>query len=463
VPERDLSLRGVDSVSALAIDLYQLTMAQAYLREGLLSPAVFSLHYRTLPPTRNYVLACGLDDALAYLESLRFGIADIDVLARLGGFRDDFLRWLESFRFSGSVWAMPEGTPVFPEEPLLEVEASLPEAQLVETVVMNQVHLQSVLAAKAARVVTAAAGRPVIDFGMRRAHGLDAAAKAVRAFYIAGVDATSNVAAGHRYGVPVTGTMAHSYVQAHDDEEDAFRELVALYPDTVLLVDTYDTLDGVRRVIEVARSLGADFRVRGIRLDSGDLGALARAARALLDAAGLSRVRIVASGGLDENEIASLLGQGAPIDSFGVGTSMGASSDAPTLDMAYKLTAYAGEGRLKLSPGKRVLPGRKQVFRRDGGGLAEGDVLARADETVGGRPLLELVMAAGERTGAGRVSLAQAREHARAETARLPARIRSLKPARPPYPVAISAGLEALAAETAATVTRARNPSPRST
>jgi nicotinate phosphoribosyltransferase len=299
VPERDLSLRGVDSVSALAIDLYQLTMAQAYLREGLLSPAVFSLHYRTLPPTRNYVLACGLDDALAYLESLRFGIADIDVLARLGGFRDDFLRWLESFRFSGSVWAMPEGTPVFPEEPLLEVEASLPEAQLVETVVMNQVHLQSVLAAKAARVVTAAAGRPVIDFGMRRAHGLDAAAKAVRAFYIAGVDATSNVAAGHRYGVPVTGTMAHSYVQAHDDEEDAFRELVALYPDTVLLVDTYDTLDGVRRVIEVARSLGADFRVRGIRLDSGDLGALARAARALLDAAGLSRFRIVASGGLD--------------------------------------------------------------------------------------------------------------------------------------------------------------------
>ena len=256
MPERRAPARSAEPRSALAIDLYQLTMAQAYLREGLLEPAVFSLHYRTLPPTRNYVLACGLDDALSYLESLRFTAADLDALARLGGFGDDFLRWLETFRFRGSVWAMPEGTPAFPDEPLLEIEASLPEAQLVETVVMNQVHLQSVLASKAARVVTAAAGRSVIDFGMRRMHGLDAAAKGVRAFYVAGVDATSNVDAGVRYGVPVTGTMAHSYVQAHDDEASAFRELAALYPDTVLLVDTYDTLEGVRKVIELARSLG---------------------------------------------------------------------------------------------------------------------------------------------------------------------------------------------------------------
>jgi nicotinate phosphoribosyltransferase len=314
---------------------------------------------------------------------------------------------------------------------------------------MNQVHLQSVLASKAARVVAAAGGRPVIDFGMRRIHGLDAAAKAVRAFYVAGVEATSNVAAGARYGVPVTGTMAHSYVQAHDEEATAFRELVALYPDTVLLVDTYDTLDGVRKVIDLARSLGADFRVRGIRLDSGDLVSLARGARDLLDAAGLSQVRIVASGGLDENEIAGLLADGAPIDSFGVGTRMGASSDAPTLDMAYKLTAYAGRGRLKLSPGKRVLPGRKQVFRRERGGYADGDVLARADETAAGRPLLALMMQGGERTGAGRVTLAEARDRARDETARLPPRLRALARAEPPYPVSISDGLLALEAELA--------------
>jgi nicotinate phosphoribosyltransferase len=451
VPER--SRGNAESVSALAIDLYQLTMAQAYLREGLTAPAVFSLHYRTLPPTRNYVLACGLDDALAYLESLRFTAADLDALSAppthpaAPRFRDEFLRWLETFRFTGSVWAMPEGTPVFPGEPLLEIEAPLPQAQMVETVVMNQVHLQSVLASKAARVVAAAAGRPVIDFGMRRIHGLDAAAKAVRAFYIAGIDATSNVAAGDRYGVPVSGTMAHSYVQAHDDEASAFREWTALYPDTVLLVDTYDTLDGVRRVIDLARSLGADFRVRGIRLDSGDLAALARRARDLLDAAGLSQVRVVASGGLDENEIAALLAQEAPIDSFGVGTRMGASSDAPTLDMAYKLTAYAGRGRLKLSPGKRILPGRKQVFRRERAGEASGDILARADEVASGRPLLSLVMEGGVRTAAGRVSLAEARERARDETARLAPRLRALERAEPPYKVAISEALLALEAE----------------
>ena len=445
--ERSHQTRDAEKVPALAIDLYQLTMAQAYLREELLDRAVFSLYFRTMPATRNFVLACGLEDALSYLETLRFEAPDLDVLSRWGGFRDDFLRWLESFRFGGSVWAVPEGTPVFPDEPLLEIEASLPEAQLVETLVMNQVHLQSVLASKAARVVEAAAGRPVIDFGMRRMHGLDAAAKAVRAFYIAGVDATSNVAAGNRYGVPISGTMAHSYVQAHDDEATAFREMAALYPETVLLVDAYDTLAGVRHVIDLARKLGSDFRVRGIRLDSGDLVALSRGARALLDEAGLERVRIIVSGGLDEIEIAALLAQGAPIDSFGVGTQMGASADAPTLDMAYKLTSYGGRGRLKLSSGKRMLPGRKQVFRRErevaterGASRVEavGDVIARADETIEGRPLLDLVMAAGERTAAGRVPLAEARARARDEIALLPAAIRAIEPAHPGYPAAIS-------------------------
>jgi nicotinate phosphoribosyltransferase len=294
----------------------------------------------------------------------------------------------------------------------------------------------------------------VIDFGMRRIHGTDAAIKAVRAFWIAGVGATSNVAAGLHYGVPVTGTMAHSYVQAHHGELEAFRAMAALYPETVLLVDTYDTIRGVHRVVELARELGDDFRVSAVRLDSGDLGELARRSRAILDGAGLERVRIVASGGLDEDRIAALVAARAPIDAYGVGTRMGASADAPTLDMAYKLTAYAGRSRLKLSPGKRVLPGPKQVFRRERDGVAQGDVLACAGERIDGRPLLELVMRGGERTAAGRVPLAAARERAREETARLPERLRGLAPAEPPYPVAISERLRALQAEVSAEIDR---------
>jgi nicotinate phosphoribosyltransferase len=321
---------------------------------------------------------------------------------------------------------------------------------------MNQVHFQSVLASKAARVVEAAAGRQVVDFGMRRIHGFDAAWKAVRAFYIAGVDATSNVAAGLHYGVPLAGTMAHSYVQSHDDEAAAFRELQALYPETILLVDTYDTLDGVRKVVELARAIGPAFRVRGIRLDSGDLVELARASREILDAGGLERVLIIASGALDETKIATLIARGAPIDSFGVGTRMATSSDAPTLDMAYKLTAYAGRGRLKLSPGKRILPGRKQVFRRERRGVAQGDVIARAQERLTGRPLLVPVMQNGERTPAGRGLLSEARARARDEIARLPERLRGLGRAEPGYPVAVSEGLLALEAEVAERAETAR-------
>jgi nicotinate phosphoribosyltransferase len=443
VPEPRAPAPTPEPLAPLLVDLYQLTMAQAYLRAALVDRAVFSLFFRSLPRSRNYVLACGLDDALSYLETLRFGAADLDLLASLGGFDDGFLRWLERFRFSGDVRAMPEGTPVFPEEPLLEVEAALPDAQIVETLLMNQVHLQSVLASKAARVVEAAAGRPVVDFGMRRMHGADAAWKSVRAFRIAGVAATSNVAAGLRYGVPVTGTMAHSFVQAHDDELDAFRSITAIYPETVLLVDTYDTIAGVERVIELARELGDGFRVRGIRLDSGDLDRLSRRSRRLLDAAGLERVQIVASGGLDETSIAALVAAGAPIDSFGVGTRMGASADAPTLDLAYKLVAYAGRGRFKLSPGKRLLPGPKQVFRTEEGGAATLDVVAGAGERLGGRPLLVPVMERGARTAAGRASPEECRARARDEIARLPPPVRGLAPADPAYPVTISPSLQA--------------------
>lgn len=449
-----------DADAALLTDLYELTMVQAYWREGLTGEAVFDLYYRTLPPGRSFLLACGLEDVLRYLERLAFGRTALDYLAGLGLFQEEFLRWLEDLRFTGAVRALPEGTPVFPEEPLLEIVAPLPVAQLAESFVMNQVHLATVLASKAARVVAAAAGRSVVDFGLRRMHGTDAAIKGARAFYVAGVAATSNVFAGRAYGIPVTGTMAHAYVQAHDDEMEAFRAFTALYPDTTLLVDTYDTLAGVRKVVALARERGDDFRVRAIRLDSGDLGKLARGAREILDAAGLSRVEIFASGSLDEDAIADLVAAGAPIDGFGVGTRMGASRDAPTLDMVYKLTAYAGEGRLKLSPGKRILPGEKQVFRREEGGVAAGDTIARAGERAPGRPLLVPVMANGDRLPAGRESLAAARERAREEIARLPPRLRALAPAEPPYPVAVSAGLSSHQAEVAARIEAALAPSP---
>jgi nicotinate phosphoribosyltransferase len=426
---------------ALFTDLYELTMLQAYVEQGMHEEATFSLFVRRLPSRRHYLLACGLDDVLRYLEELRFTRDDLDWLASLGQFGDRFLRWLEGFRFTGEVRGVPEGTPVFANEPILEITAPLPAAQVIETYVMNQVHLQTVLASKASRVVSAAAGRTVVDFGPRRMHGIDAALKAARAFHIAGVAATSNVLAGRIYGVPVSGTMAHSYVQAAVDEMAAFRNFARLYPETVLLVDTYDTLDGVRKVVALARELGEAFRVRAIRLDSGDLGELAFRSRAILDEAGLERVEIFASGSLDEDRIAELVAAGAPITGFGVGTAMGTSDDAPALDIAYKLCAYAGRGRLKLSSGKPVLPGRKQVFRRERAGEMVGDVIGRAEERLDGRPLLVSVMAGGERTAAGRVELDGARAHAAEETARLPARVRALTPADPPYPVEVSQAL----------------------
>jgi nicotinate phosphoribosyltransferase len=433
-----------DDSAALLVDLYELTMAQAYWREGMADDeAVFSLYFRTLPPRRNYVVAAGLAAALRYLERLTFA-PHLDHLATLGLFADDFLAWLGGLSFAGDVWALPEGTPVFPEEPLVEVVGPLAVGQIAESFVMNQVGFQSTLASKAARVVTAAGGRTVVDFGMRRMHGTDAAIKAVRAFTVAGVAATSNVLAGRVHGVPVAGTMAHSYVQAHDDESAAFRAFARLYPETTLLVDTYDTLAGVEKVVELARELGDGFRVRAIRLDSGDLAELARRSREILDRAGLERVEIFASGGLDEEKVAALVAAGAPIDGFGVGTQMGVSDDAPVLDMAYKLTELGGEGRLKTSPGKRILPGRKQVFRVEEAGRTVRDVLARAGEEGPGRPLLGRVMAGGRLADPAAVDLAASRERARREIAALPPRVRALAPADPPYPVAIS---ERLAAE----------------
>lgn len=427
-----------DDNVALLTDLYQLTMLQAYWHEGMDGEAVFSLFARRLPPGRNYLLACGLDDALRFLETFHFSEDARAYLATLDLFRENFLDWLGDLRFEGDVYAVPEGTPVFPDEPIVEVVGPIAQAQLAETFLMNQVHHQTVVASKAVRVVAAARDRAVVDFGLRRMHGTDAGVKAARAFHVAGLAATSNVLAGQIYDLPVTGTMAHSYVQAHDEEMGAFRAFSELYPETTLLVDTYDTLEGVEKVVELARERGDGFRVQAIRLDSGDLAELAKGSRKILDEGGLEDVQIFASGGLDEWKIADILDRGAPIDGFGVGTGLGVSKDAPSLDVAYKLTSYAGRGRVKLSPGKRILPGRKQVFRIERGGVAIRDVLARWDEDRDGRPLLRHVMQGGERLDAGREDLETARSRAREEIAELPERTRALEDADPPYPVKVS-------------------------
>ena len=433
--------------AALYTDLYQLTMLQAYWREGMDETAVFDLFVRRLKD-RNYLMACGLEQALDYLEHLSFSDEALDYLAEQDSFTDEFLDWLADFEFTGDVYAVPEGTPVFPDEPIVEVVAPIGEAQLAETFLLNQITVQTTLASKATRVVQAAQAdgedRLVADFGMRRMHGTDAAMKAARAFHIAGVDATSNVAAGQAYGIPITGTMAHSYIEAHDAEMDAFRAFTDLYPETILLVDTYDTLDGVRKVIDLAEETGTDFRVRGIRLDSGDLAALAKQARRLLDDAGLEDVMIFASSGLDEHKITDLLKQGAPIDGFGVGTKMGTSADQPALDSAYKLCGYAGEPRMKLSSEKSNLPGRKQIVRQYEDGTAVRDVIAtEADDPHAGSPLLDRVMADGTRTEAGAARPLDAlREHAAARVAELPDRLRTLETSDEGYDVILSDAME---------------------
>ncbi len=428
-----------DENAVLAADLYELTMLQAYFDLGMNGASVFDLFVRRLPPTRNYLVACGLDDALHYLETVHFSSDALLYLKSLGRFSDAFLESLRSFRFTGDAYAVPEGTLVFANEPLIEVVAPIPQAQLIETFLMNTFHCQTLAASKAARVVTAAAGRTVVDFGLRRMQGLDSGLKFARGFYVAGVDATSNTLAGSAYGIPVAGTMAHSFIQAHGDEMDAFRRFLMSYPDTILLVDTYDTLRGVDHVVELARELGKDFRVRGIRLDSGDLTVLSREARRILDAAGLQKVEIFASGSLDEYTIRDLVGAGSPINGFGVGAKMAVSADAPYLDNAYKLVEYDGHPRMKFSADKVTMPGRKQIFRRN-----DHDVIGLHDEKLGGEPLLVKVMEGGQRTAAGRGTLQSARERTHANLQKLPADLLQLDPAQRPYAVEISASLRAL-------------------
>ncbi len=424
--------------TALFTDLYQLTMLQAYFVEGMDDRAVFDLFVRRLRQ-RNYLVACGLETCLRYLDTLRFTPADLAYLDTLGLFRADFLAYLADFRFTGDVYAAPEGTPVFANEPILEVVAPIGQAQLVETFLLNQITFQTNLATKAHRVVRAAQGRAVSDFGMRRMHAADAPLKAARACYIAGVQTTSNVLAGRLYGIPVVGTMAHSYIEAHDTEADALRAFTALYPHTTLLVDTYDTLEGVRKVIALAKEHRDVFQPGAIRLDSGDLAELAKQARRLLDDARLHHVKIFASSSLDEHAITDLLDREAPIDGFGVGTRMGTVADSPYLDTVYKLVEYAGKGRMKLALDKSTVPSRKQVFRVMEAGKATRDVLALHDETLDGQPLLQCVMRGGQRTEAGRTRpLDDLRAHTEAATARLPDHLLALEETDAPYPVVLS-------------------------
>ncbi|MDY7115007.1 nicotinate phosphoribosyltransferase [Halomonas sp. SSL-5] len=434
-----------DDDLALLTDLYQLTMLQAYWAEGMQARATFSLFYRRLPETRRFMLACGQQYAAELATRLRFNDTHLASLADTGQFRDDFLAWLGQWRFTGDIWTLLEGTPVFENEPFMEVDAPLAEAQLLESLVMNLVQLETVIASKAVRVVLAAGDRPVMDFGLRRMHGTDAAVRGVRAYRTAGLAGTSNVLGGLRHDMPLSGTMAHSYVLAHDDEEAAFAAFARHYPGTTLLVDTHDTPAGVTKVIALMDA-DPEMRVGAIRLDSGDLGALAREARSLLDAAGYPEVKVVASSGLDEWKIAKLVAAGAPIDAFGVGTEMGVSSDAPVIDLSYKLVEYADTPRLKHSPGKINLPCPKQLYRRrDGEGRYAGDIIALRDEPgIEGEALLRPMVRNG-RVADDEMALAEGARERVADALRcMPACLLRLEAGHADYPVALSPALERL-------------------
>lgn len=437
-----------DQDLALMVDLYELAMAQAYWSENMHETAVFSLFFRELPGRRNFVLACGQQQVARVIQSLRFTDDHLRRLESLGQFQPEFLHWLKDFRFSGDVHALPEGAPVFPQEPMMEVEAPIVEAQILETLVMNYVHLESVLASKAARVVLAAGGKPVVDFGMRRMHGLDSAYRGVRAYRMAGLAGTSNILAGQDFGLSVRGTMAHSFIQAHSNELDAFKTYAGLYPGTVLLVDTYDTEAAIRHIIEWLKQ-DDEARVSAIRLDSGDLGAEARLCRQLLDEAGLKEIRILASGGLDENKIHQLVQDQAPVDGFGVGTDIGVAKDSPSIDLAYKLTQYANQPRMKSSTGKTSYPGRKQVYREtDSNGYYCGDHLTLRDEKAPGDPLLKATLRAGDMVEGAIEPLDHAAPRTQDALRQLPQPLRELTAPTQEYPVTISKALKNLQRET---------------
>lgn len=439
-----------DENQSLLTDLYQLTMAQAYFREQQLGLATFSLFIRTYPPNRGYFVSAGLQDVLEYLESFHFNQGQIDYLASQSLFSDDFLHYLVDLRFRGQVFAIPEGRIFFTDEPVLELTAPILEAQIVETYLINRIHLQSLIATKAVRCVQAASGRPVVDFALRRTHGSDAGMKVARASYVAGFVGTSNVLAGRRYGIPLVGTMAHSFIASFAREIDAFRAYVASFPkNAILLIDTYNTLDGARNAAQVAREMAKRGQALiGVRIDSGDMAALAVEVRRILDAAGLKDVKIIGSGGLDEFELERLTAADAPFDSYGVGTKLGVSADAPWADVAYKLVEYEDRSVLKLSTGKESWPGKKQVFRQvNSKTQIEKDIVGLRGEELSGERLLQETMRDG-RAISPYPKLAEIRERLTADLAAMP---KSVKKLRDPgcFAVEFSPKLKALREEIA--------------
>jgi nicotinate phosphoribosyltransferase len=434
--------------SPLLTDLYQLNMIQAYLERGETKTAVFEFFVRKLPARRGFLMAAGLEPALGFLENLRFSTEELEWLARSRRFGKELLDYLAALRFSGDVHAMPEGTVFFANEPILRVTAPLPEAQLIETRLINILHFQSLIAAKAARMVLSAPGKLLIDFGLRRAHGADAGLMAARASYIAGFAGTATILAEKAFGIPIYGTMAHSFIQAFDDETAAFESFAHARPDNlVLLIDTYDTEAAARKVVALTPRLNAaGIRVRGVRLDSGDLITLSRNVRHILDDGGLTDVTIFASGGIDEDALAAFAKEHAPIDGFGIGTSLATSSDAPALDCAYKLQEYAGLPRRKRSTGKATWPGRKQVWRRSGpDGRMVGDTISVEDDVQPGKPLIRPVMQRGRQITT-RPTLSDIRAHATRELERLPEPLQRLEPGAS-YPVEVAGSLVRMAAD----------------
>lgn len=434
--------------SPLLTDLYQLNMMQAYLRTGLTATASFEMFVRRLPPGRSFMMAAGLEQAVAWLEGLRFSPAELAYLERSGRFDRAMLDHLAGLRFTGDVDAMPEGTVFFPDEPLLRITAPLPLAQLLESRLINLVQFQSLIATKAARVMLAAPGKALVDFGFRRAHGAEAGLMAARASYIAGFAGTATVLAEMLWSIPCYGTMAHSYVQAHEDEIVAFESFARARPDNLtLLIDTYDPVAAARKVVALAPKLARDgITVQAVRIDSGDLVALSRQVRQVLDDGGCRDVRIFVSGGLDEVSIDAIVKAGAPIAGFGVGTALTTSQDQPVLDIVYKLQEYDGVARRKRSADKQTWPGRKQVWRRHGaGGAIAGDVVSLDGDRQDGSPLLAPVMRAGQRVQPA-PQLAEIRARAAAELAALPPALRDVT-VPGAYPVTIAPALRALTAE----------------
>jgi nicotinate phosphoribosyltransferase len=439
--------RGADS-SPLLTDLYQLNMIEAYLAEGETRTAVFELFVRRLPSRRGFLMAAGLEQALDFLETLHFTADEIDWLRGTGKFSPRTLDYLANLRFTGDVHALAEGTVFFANEPIVRVTAPLPEAQLVEARLINILHFQTLIASKAARMVLAAPGKLLVDFGLRRAHGAEAGLMAARASYIAGFSGTATVLAAKEFAIPLFGTMAHSYIQAHDSEEVAFERFARARPEGLtLLLDTYDTEEAARKVVALApKLLASGISIGGVRLDSGDLIALSKSVRQILDGGGLHGVKIFASGGLDEDQLMAMARAHAPIDGFGIGTSLTTSSDVPALDCAYKIQEYAGLPRRKYAAGKATWPGRKQVWRRYGAdGRMASDVLAVEGDRREGEELIRPVMRAGKRV-APSPSLGDIRAYSARELERLPRPLQELAPGAN-YPVELGQSLLDLAAE----------------